>query len=85
MTDGTLTSEYLKILSSYAGRQILKSDFNLKIVDDLGLDSFAVVEMIYELELKLNMKISNDELRSIKSVRDMSKLIEDRCANGKNI
>ncbi|HLY08453.1 MAG TPA: acyl carrier protein [Planctomycetota bacterium] len=44
--------------------------------DDLGADSLDLVLLLYELEDQLELKLSDDEAKSIQSVADAVKLAE---------
>ena len=46
---------------------------NDKTLDDLGLDSMDKLEIVYEIENTLHVKISNEELKNIKTVGDIIK------------
>ncbi|MCK9573108.1 MAG: acyl carrier protein [Candidatus Omnitrophica bacterium] len=41
-----------------------------------GIDSFALVEIIFEIENKFNINIPQDSLVTIKSVDDLVKLVK---------
>ncbi|MGM9971092.1 MAG: acyl carrier protein [Anaeroplasmataceae bacterium] len=46
--------------------------------DDLGIDSLDSVEIVLELESKFDVKISDEELASMKTVNDIVKLLEEK-------
>jgi acyl carrier protein len=43
---------------------------------DLGLDSMQAMEIVLEIERKLDVSISEQDLRSIRSLGDALKLVE---------
>ncbi|AOG60765.1 acyl carrier protein [Spiroplasma helicoides] len=43
----------------------------------LGLDSLDLMDMIVQLEEKLNVSLSDDQLLEIKTVNDLVKVIEN--------
>ncbi len=50
-------------------------------LDELGLDSFAAVEMIFDLEEKFDIEIpynSNDARLDFETVRDVAEAIQNR-------
>ena len=50
-------------------------------LDELGLDSFAAVEMIFDLEEKFDIEIpynSNDARMDFETVRDVAEAIQNR-------
>jgi acyl carrier protein len=57
-----------------------------KLIEDLGMDSFASVELMFELEEKLEISIPESEARNLISVKDIinyiaSHLLEDTSRN----
>jgi len=40
-----------------------------KLVEDLGLDSFDTIELVFDLEEKVGISIPDTELKNIKTVR----------------
>jgi acyl carrier protein len=55
-------------------RVMLSSSF----VDDLGLDSLDIVELIMELEEEFHIQVPDDEARRIKTVSGAIRYIEER-------
>lgn len=51
---------------------------NSMLVDDLGMDSFNAVELIYELENNFNIDVSDSDFQHIKTVEDINKHIRNR-------
>lgn len=49
-----------------------------KLVEDLGMDSFASVELMFELEDKLKIEIPDDNARDLKTVDDVINYITSR-------
>lgn len=45
---------------------------------DVGIDSFAGIELVYSLEDMFSIKISDDEMKQMKTVKDIVKAIKDR-------
>ena len=70
--------QILSLISEYANRKVDFNSAGLKLVDDLGFDSFSLVEITYELEIRLGVKISNDELKKIVTISDVIKIVESR-------
>jgi acyl carrier protein len=50
---------------------------------DLGIDSFAAMELIYHVEDKFNISISSDELLNIKSVNDIISGVKSKLEKSK--
>lgn len=50
-------------------------------IDDLGADSLDIVEMIMEVEEKLDMEITDDELGEIRTIQDVLDCIARKLAD----
>lgn len=46
--------------------------------DDLGIDSLSAVELSLELESNFGIRIEDEELANLKTVKDMVELIESK-------
>lgn len=46
--------------------------------EDLGMDSFGAIEMIFELEEKFAIKIDDEEMRNVRTVQDVLAYIKNR-------
>lgn len=49
-----------------------------RLVEDLGLDSLASVELALELETEFDIKIEDSELEKLVIVEDIVKIIESK-------
>ncbi len=47
------------------------------LVEDLGMDSFAAVEMLFNIEDQYGLEIPDEELVNLKTVKDVSDYIVD--------
>ena len=54
-----------------------KVTMEASIVDDLGADSLALVDMVMSLEEEFDVEIPDDQVENIKTVGDIVKYIED--------
>lgn len=55
-----------------------KIDLSSSLRDDLGMDSFASVEVIFEIEDKFNIEVPDQEAANIKTVTDILNYINAR-------
>lgn len=46
--------------------------------DDLGLDSLDAVELVLELETQFDVKIEDDEMQKLETVKDIIELVESK-------
>lgn len=70
-------SEILKIIKKYSLKIYRNKNINKKSFDEIGADSLKTVEMIAELEDKLNIELSDRDLnkKAFKSVDNFINLI----------
>lgn len=68
-----ITKETKKILSEFFALPLDKVKFGSSLTDDLGLDSFGAVELIYILEKNFDIQIPKNKntLLKIKKVKDL--------------
>lgn len=53
------------------------------LVDNLGMDSFAALELIFELEDELNIKIRTEDMNGFVTVGDIYKYIHNSLQESK--
>lgn len=53
---------------------------NLKILEDLAVDSLTMVEMVMLVEETLGLTVDNNELRGIKTVGDIKQFVAKKVA-----
>ena len=58
--------------------QVNKVKLSSLLVDDLGLDSFSSIELIFDLEEKIGIDIPDSDLKDVKSVNDIVEYINTR-------
>ena len=51
-------------------------DVNMRVVDDLGLNSLTIFDFIYETEKIFQIELDEKSLLKVKTVNDMIKLIQ---------
>ncbi len=49
-----------------------------RLVEDLGLDSLTLLELVLSIEEVLQLRIENEELKAIRTVGQMKKFLEDK-------
>jgi len=50
------------------------------LLTDLVVESFALIEMVIELQEEFKVRLVQDDLKSVKTVADLANLIESRVA-----
>lgn len=51
---------------------------NASLKDDLGIDSLSAVELALELETEFDVRISDEELAKLTTVKDIITLLESK-------
>ena len=70
--------QVIDILSDQLGIEKAKIKDNSKIADDLGADSLDTVEIAQILEDKFSVKIPDDDIKNIKTVKDIVIYLESK-------
>ena len=67
-----------EILSEKLDIDINKITLESHLVDDLGMDSFGAIEIMYAIEEIFKLEFSEDDLTEVKCVKDISNMVEER-------
>lgn len=70
----------IKILSEKLGIDESEINGESNLLDDLGMDSLDMVEVIMAMEREFEINMSDEELVGIKTVDDLVKKIEEKMA-----
>lgn len=65
------------ILTEYTEVQQDKFNDNTKIVEDLGLDSFAIVSMIADVEDAYEINLQDCDLSTFSTLGDLKKYLQE--------
>ena len=57
-------------------RSLKDADDDLRLIEDLGIDSLTMMEIVILVEDVLHMSINNDELRNLRTVGDVKTFID---------
>ncbi len=69
-----------EILSEKLDIDINKITLESHLVDDLGMDSFGAIEVMYEIEDKFGLKVDEQTIKNFQKVKDITKYITN-CQN----
>jgi len=50
---------------------------NSLLIEDLGMDSFAAVEMLFKIEEEYDLEISDEEMIKLKTIKDVVAYLDD--------
>jgi acyl carrier protein len=83
MSDPTVTPKIVAALADYLKRdpKTIKPDLHLR--DDLGLDSMAVIELLYKIEETFDLQIPDQDLVSLSTVGAVAKYVDQRLTPAK--
>jgi len=52
-----------------------------RLIEDLGLDSLALLEVVFAIEGVLKLQINNDELKEVRTLGKLNQFLRDKLAN----
>ncbi len=83
MSERDVTQEILAALADYLKRDraTIRPDHHLR--DDLGLDSMAVIELLYKIEEAFDIQIPDQDLVGLSTVASVATYVEQRLPPGK--
>lgn len=78
MTREEILTRVKQVISKTMG--ISEGDISLEnnLQQDLQIDSFSTVEMVFHAEDEFNVSFDNEELQGIATVEDLVKKVEDK-------
>lgn len=80
-----MASNVLNVLKSVAQKNNLKIDFNNSkaTLKDIGIDSLAMLNLIFKVETELGVQLEDSELVKIKNLEDLISAFEKAVNNSK--
>lgn len=80
MADRVIVDKIIQALAEYLKRdaRTIKAAHHLR--DDLGLDSMAVIELLYKIEEAFNIQIPDQDLVGLTTVSSVAAYVEGRVA-----
>jgi len=83
MTKEKLTKEEIEtrvkqVIASVTNIEEKKIKSNLHLQNDLGVDSFTAIEMIYNAEDEFGINISDEELLKVTTVDDIVNIVKQK-------
>ncbi len=70
-----------QIISEYAGVDESEIKEDTKLVNDIGLDSFAMIALVTEIEQTFNVSISDYELSTFQTLKDVVDYLKENSPN----
>lgn len=66
------------IISEYAGIEADKISEDMRLVRDIGLDSFALISMVMDIEKTFDVNISDEDLSKFQTLKDVVGYLKER-------
>jgi acyl carrier protein len=63
-----IEKEFKEILSDRLNKQVTEIKLDSRLREDLNMDSFSAIEVMYEIEDKFNIEIEDKDLVNLKTV-----------------
>lgn len=67
-----------EIIADQLGIDTEEIKMETKLIDDLGVDSLEIFEVVMSLEEEFEIEIPNEDVEGMKSVNEMVKYIESK-------
>jgi acyl carrier protein len=80
MTDRTIASQIIQALADYLKQDAARITEDHHLRDDLGLDSMAVIELLYKIEETFNIQIPDHDLAAMSTVGSVAAYVKGRLA-----
>jgi len=81
MTDRAIVETIIRALAEYLKRDPSSITPAHQLRDDLGLDSMAVIELLYKIEEAFNLQIPDQDLPGLTSVGAVATYVEKRLSH----
>ena len=67
-----------QVIGEHTGIPIYNIQLNSDLREDLGIDSFAAIELVFSLKERFGLNLEDAELQQIKKVCDIVDLIKNK-------
>ncbi|MBH0187274.1 MAG: acyl carrier protein [Nitrospira sp.] len=78
MTDVAVTTQIIQSLATYLKRAPSSITASHHLRDDLGLDSVAVIELLFEIEDRFKIQIPDQDLPGLSTVGSVAAYVQQR-------
>jgi acyl carrier protein len=83
MADLAITQQIIQSLATYLKRDAASITESHHLRDDLGLDSVAVIELLFEIEDRFKIQIPDQDLVGLSTVGSVASYVQERLASPK--
>lgn len=81
MADQAITQQIIQSLATYLKRDAASITESHHLRDDLGLDSVAVIELLFEIEDRFKIQIPDQDLVGLSTVGSVATYVQERLAS----
>lgn len=81
MTDVTVATQIIQSLATYLKRAPSSITESHHLRDDLGLDSVAVIELLFEIEDRFKIQIPDQDLPGLSTVGSVAAYVQQRLSS----
>jgi acyl carrier protein len=81
MADLAVTQQIIQSLATYLKRDAASITESHHLRDDLGLDSVAVIELLFEIEDRFKIQIPDQDLVGLSTVGSVAAYVQERLAS----
>jgi acyl carrier protein len=82
MADTEVTSQIIQALATYLKRDPSSITESHHLRDDLGLDSVAIIELLFEIEDRFKIQIPDQDLPGLSTVGSVADYVQQRLTSG---
>ena len=83
MTNPSIASKIIQALADYLERDVATIKESHHLRDDLGLDSMAVIELLYKIEETFDLQIPDQDLPALTTVGSVAAYVQRRVAQAR--
>lgn len=76
--ESTIATQIRTALAQHLKRDVSKIKPGDRLREDLGLDSLAMIELLFKIEEHFDLEIPNEDLSRITSVADVTAYVEEK-------
>jgi acyl carrier protein len=80
VSEPTIATQIRTALAQYLKRDLAKIGPGDRLREDLGLDSLAMIELLFKIEEHFDLEIPNEDLSRIVTVADVTAYVEEKLA-----
>jgi len=77
-SESTIASQIRNALAQHLKRDVSKIHPQDRLREDLGLDSLAMIELLFKIEEHFDLEIPNEDLSRVTTVADVTAYVEEK-------